>query len=303
MIRKSHFYLYSLLIIAMISCRDNYVILDDNLLGSVSTTQEEIWLDSLCSKTFAGRRVGTPGHNLAYEYLISEVKSIGYSPESVEWVHESGVVLRNIIVPIDGVVKDSIVIVGAHYDGQYESDDVTVFQAANDNGSGVVTSLSILDSLSNMEYLPRYTTYVCFWDGEEACISPAFKGSSYFVKHFESIGSIVLYVNIDAMGHSHDNSLLLGWYGGGTHSRVSCLVDKLIEERGFNYTLVERNKGEGGSDYVSFSRAGIPYISYTDININCENPIHSTRDTKDVIDYNRLRSVRDLTINVLMNYL
>ena len=286
--------------VALMSCEDKYAIVENTPDEFVSLSKEEVWMDSLCSKPFAGRKAGTDGNYLAYEYLISEVKALGFSPKTMAWTHKSGIELRNIIVPIEGVIKDSIFIIGAHFDGQFEGND---YQAANDNGSGVVTALSILDSLSRVGDRPRYSTYVCFWDGEEACVSPAFKGSSYFVDKFERINSVVLYVNIDAMGHNHDNAMILGWYNGFYHSRVTRLIERLAEDHCFDYSLKKRGKGEGSSDYVSFSRVGIPYISYTDIKLSCDFPTHSTKDTKDAIDFDRLRTTRDITIKVLMYYL
>ena len=260
---------------------------------------EQEWLDMLCCEEFTGRKAGTQGNFLAYLYLESEVAKMGFSYNEMPFRHTTGETLRNLIITIEGDQTDSLMIVGAHFDGQYENDEDYIYPAANDNASGVVTTLSILDSLSRADK-PRYTTIIAFWDGEEGIVPPPFKGSQYFVTHLEDLEAVILYINIDAMGHSHDNTMILGWYADeDRRERVQGMVKKMCKDGVFDYTLKERCKGEGGSDYRSFGQAGIPYISYTDITLDCDHPQHSFRDTKDAIDIDRLRTVRDLTIDIL----
>ena len=271
---------------------------DERLLYASIEERVEAWLDAMCSASFAGRKVGTDGNYLAFQYLMKEGREMGFSPEEQSFEHKGGIMIRNILIRIDGEEPDSLFIIGAHYDGQYESVGNKVFQAANDNASGVVTTLYILDSLSKINK-PRYSMLVCFWDGEEGVVAPPFKGSDYFVSHFENKESIVLYVNIDAIGHNHDNSIFLGWYGGNSNLRISKMIESLREESQFNYLIKQRGPGDGSSDYRCFSQVQVPYISYTDITLNCDHPQHSVWDTKDYIDKKRLIKVGDLTIDIL----
>ena len=80
-------------------------------------------LDSLCSKTFRGRRAGTVGNQLAFEYIKQLICEMGYVPETQEFRTAKGTVLHNLIVTIPGD-SDSTVVVGAHYDGAVESNNV-----------------------------------------------------------------------------------------------------------------------------------------------------------------------------------
>lgn len=287
-------------LLLLISCNGISGI-EDNTQETLSDSRESVWMDSLCSRLFAGRKAGTSGNYIAYQFLVSETKKMGYSPQTMEFTHNDGTLLRNVIVTVKGEIEDSLFIVGAHFDGQNESNEASHYQAANDNGSGVVTALSFLDSLARIDK-PRYTVIVGFWDGEEAIISPAFKGSTYFVNQIENTESVVLYVNMDAMGHSHNNTMLLGWYGGNNQSRVSRMASEIVEDNSFTYSLIERKKGVGTSDYYSFGKVGIPYISYTDGILDCDNRLHTVSDKKDAIDLSRLRSIRDITFNILNSY-
>lgn len=257
----------------------------------------QIWLDTLCSRSFTGRKAGTIGNSLAAKYLFSEVNKMGYAPYYQIFVHSSGDTLRNILIEKKGKT-DSLIVIGAHFDGQYESYGDNHYQAANDNGSGVVTLLSILDSLSSVDTL-NYTLCCAFWDGEEGSLAPPYKGSSYFVSNVTIKNKVVLYINIDAMGHNHDNTMILGWYGG---ERVRRMIDILYKEAQFSYMPISRGKGEGSSDYRSFSKEGIPYISYTDKTLNCDYPQHSVDDITDAIDMNRLSRVKEVTIQIINEY-
>ena len=283
-----------------ISCNVISDIEEDNQ-ETLAQSRESVWLDSLCSSSFAGRKAGTDGNFHAYQFIVSETSKMGYSPHTMEFTHNSGTVLRNILVTVNGDIEDSLFIVGAHFDGQNKSNGNNHYQAANDNGSGVVTALSFLDSLTRIDK-PRYTVIVGFWDGEEAIISPAYKGSTYFVNQIEDTKSVVLYVNMDTIGHSHDNTLLLGWYAGNQLSRVKKITGEIVWDRLFDYSVVERKKGAGSSDYTCFSRAEIPYISFTDGFLDCDHRLHSVLDTKDAIDLSRLRSIRDITFRILNRY-
>ena len=71
--------------------------------GLMEQSQEQIWLDSLCSRTFAGRKVGTVGNALANSYVVSEVSRMGYTPVVQGFIHESGLFLRNILITIPGM--------------------------------------------------------------------------------------------------------------------------------------------------------------------------------------------------------
>ena len=197
-----------------------------------SLSDLSLWMDTLCSRAFEGRKVGTPGNKKTAVFLYDELLKMGYLPEIQEFVHTSGDTLRNIIVEKRGL-DDSLMIIGAHYDGQTESNNKVHFEAANDNASGVVTLLSVMDSISRIDV--KYTIRAVFFDGEEACVRPAFKGSSYFVNSLIDKEKTVLYINIDAMGHDHDGQMILGWYGS---ERTYRMIDQLNKEQAFKYSIL-----------------------------------------------------------------
>ncbi len=281
-----------------VSCQKN--IIENEAVNVESFKLQRAWLDSLCSRAFAGRKVGTEGNRLAANYIEDEVRSMGYSPVLQHFELKTGDKLTNILVEVEGA-KDSLMIIGAHFDGQNESTQSLHYPAANDNASGVVTLLSVLDSLSRIENpqsLP-YTIICAFWDGEEACVSPAFKGSSYFVSTFERLKETLLYVNIDSIGHNHENRLFLGYYG---NERVEVLVEYIKENWAFNYETKHRDKREGASDYYSFSKVDIPNVSFSDPVFSCNNPIHSIRDNQSAISFERIEAIKNIALTICSHF-
>ena len=144
-------------------------------------TPEELakrWLYSIASDDFSGRRSGTDGCRKAFEYINEQISSMGYFPEVDSFKYDDAI-LRNIVVPV-GKVKDSVIVIGAHYDGQYESKSLRKYPAADDNASGVVTVLLLLNKFKLLNIRSHYPILFCFWDGEEYCYGDIFKGSRYF---------------------------------------------------------------------------------------------------------------------------
>ena len=87
---------------------------------------------------------------------------MGYSPE-VDTFKYGDAILRNIVVSV-GNVKDTVIVIGAHYDGQFESDTLRKYPAADDNASGVVTVLLLLNKFKSLNIRSHYPILFCFWD-------------------------------------------------------------------------------------------------------------------------------------------
>lgn len=248
------------------------------------------WLDNLCSDSFAGRKAGTVGNRLAFEYLCHEIEMMGYKPESQIFQTKKGSTIRNIIVNISGE-SDSIVIVGAHFDGAHQSDDSECFQAAEDNASGVVSLMMLLRHIQMEPFVDGKKLICCFWDCEERFEGNIYQGSNYFANHLaDSIRPHILYyINLDNVGHDHGgkNEIYLDYNGSELTKRI---VENTAMNRRFRYFTSRRDTFT--SDYASFYNVGIPFICYHDHDgSSCNHPNHSTMDTKDAISIKRLVKV------------
>ena len=82
------------------------------------------------------RRLRSLGLNESKNYTL-------VNPNMAAMFKYEDAIFRNIIVHV-GIVKDTVIVVGAHYDGPLESNLLEKYPAADDNASGVVTVLLLL---------------------------------------------------------------------------------------------------------------------------------------------------------------
>ena len=245
-----------------------------------------IWLDILCSRDFGGRRTGSIYDEKTFSFLCQTISRMGYEIETQRFLSKGGQdSLRNVFVRIPGEI-DSLIIIGSHYDGARLSDVSFHYPAANDNASGVVTNLALMDSIKRSGFKPRASVICAFWDGEESFDGTCFQGSSFFVNSLNNKEIIRFYLNLDSVGHEH--VLYLRNRG---HGAVEKALRTLLSNDRFSYVPVDMNKNSGGgSDYVSFGKAGIPYLNFCDHNGDmCEYKSHSEYDVVEAVSLNRIK--------------
>ena len=254
-------------------------------------------LDSLCCRTFQGRRIGTKGWELSYNFLISELKEMGYSPQIQSFQTENGTLIRNIIVIFPGII-DSTIVVGAHFDGAQQSIGKTHYPAANDNGSGTVAQLMLLKDLTRNGFTTQRTVKICFWGCEEVFDGQAFRGSKYFTQLLtkEDLSTLQLYINIDTVGHQLVENMVLLNHSG--EKRVEATAYRTQAFGRFDYAVSKRVTNLV-SDYKSFFDIHIPYLNYHDYCIDCKNKLHTPDDTPDAVSIERLyRIILDVRDNI-----
>lgn len=279
---------------ASVSCQ---VVIEES---DIQTDENEIrmtqWLNYLCSSDCSGRFPGTEGSLKASEYIISQLTLMGYEPLIQEF-KVADVIMRNVVVTIPGT-KDSCIVIGAHYDGQYASTEKDHYPAANDNASGVVTLLRVANDLSAKRVSCPYSIQLCFWDGEESTLGKPFKGSGYYVSCSQELKRIKYYHNLDSVGHDHKRSYKIFYYGEWIKKEVVPFVQDNYD---LNFTEVAfKDRGAGSSDYVSFSKKGVPVINvFNDHSSGCHYHYHSVTDTPDAISIPLLSTMAAIVEDVM----
>ena len=259
-------------------------------------THEQEWLDYLCSLECRGRQSGTSGSYNACKYIVSELEMMGYLPDVIEFTHSDGTILRNILLHIDGEC-DSLIIIGAHYDGQFLSNTTTHFPAANDNASGVVSLMSLLKHITFHERL-YYSLDVCFWDGEEAIIFPPFKGSEFYVN--SSQDHVKVYINCDTVGYSDNIYIKFSKYSKNLMQIVNNMAS-ISQQPDYHALFVD----EFSSDDYSFYSSKIPTLGITDGSysfLNPRYPIHTVYDTPNNISVSKLIRVANLIQSIITEF-
>lgn len=170
--------------------------------------------------------------------------------------------VRNVMGMIEGVNKNEVIVVGAHYDhlGKFSG---YIFNGADDNGSGTVGVMSIARALKATGKKPEKTIIFAAWTAEEKGLL----GSQYFVKNFPGLNRISLDINFDMIGRSSTKDTVGNKCGidyTKAYSGFQELSQKHIKDHGLNldvkYTGSERPSG--GSDYAPFAEKDVPVISF-----------------------------------------
>ncbi|WP_231131568.1 M20/M25/M40 family metallo-hydrolase [Flavobacterium hydrophilum] len=236
----------------------------------------------LSSDKLEGRFPGTKGNNEAAAYIKKYYKKYGlkkfdnnfYQPftlfvkEGINKMKSDSVSTQNVVgylVGSDEKLKNEYIVIGAHYDhwgwggqnsGSKKKEAFAIHNGADDNASGVSALLCILQELSNAKVKPKRSIIFISFSGEEEGLL----GSKYFVSHLPvQKDAVRVMLNMDMVGRlNEEKQIYMG--GAGTFPNGVELMKKLDEISTLNPVI---HAGEvGGSDHVSFYKAGISAVGF-----------------------------------------
>jgi hypothetical protein len=219
---------------------------------------------------------------------------------------------QNVVAVLEGsdpALKNEYVAFGAHYDhvGMRASGDPkadTIYNGADDDGSGTAAILSIAEAFARTRPLPKRSLLFVWHTGEEKGLW----GSDYFTR-FPTVPlkSIVTQLNIDMIGRSKPagdtdrrNADLSGpaeIYAIGSKmmsSELGALSERVNKAAGlvtFNYKYDDPddpNRFFFRSDHFNYARRGIPIIFYFD---GVHVDYHQPGDEVSKIDFAKMERV------------
>jgi Predicted aminopeptidases len=267
----------------------------DKGLQSINRNTAEAYIDFLAHDLLEGREAGTRGGQIAGEYIISILKTLGISPyleptyyqpfeaksrkknkvDSISIDADSTMIiekiipvqlsLKNILGVIPGEILNEYIIVGAHYDHlgiNPELKEDSIFNGADDNASGISAVLQIAKAFVATGKKPKRTVIFAFWDGEEKKLL----GSNFFVETFGNLNDIKTYMNFDMIGRNNNesNPNHVVYFYTDTYPQYGNWLKEYINKYKFSLTPDYRawDKPVSGSDNASFARHDIPIIWY-----------------------------------------
>ena len=259
-------------------------------------SEEEVWLNQLCSIEFAGRCVETDGNKRAASYIREILKGKRYVVEDQPFIMDD-IQGDNLIITIKGTC-DTLIVIGAHYDGAHESAGFLHFPAANDNASGVVCLISLMSKVMAYNISPHYTVQFAFWDAEESHKGNSRRGSRYFVSQLDNKDLLKLYINLDTVGYVDDDYM---WMGAFQCSRSEGYINRIREGLLlFNLEYDNSMNWDACSDDWSFRLKGIPTIAITDCCLpRHQYPLHTSKDLPTNVDINKLKLISSVLFNSL----
>ena len=191
----------------------------------------------------------------------------------------------------------------------------SIYNGADDDGSGTTTVLEIAEAFANAKVKPRRSLLFVWHTGEELGLL----GSSYFTDHpTVPRDSIVAQLNIDMVGRGGANditgvtkagALIHGGPGyvqliGSRRlsTELGDLAEKVNTEQriglAFDYSLDANGHPQNiycRSDHYMYARYGIPIIFFT---TGGHADYHQVTDEPQYIDYNRMERVGKLVYGI-----
>jgi Zn-dependent M28 family amino/carboxypeptidase len=221
-----------------------------------------------------------------------------------------GISTQNVVAVFEGsdpVLKDEYVALGAHYDhvgigGPVNGD--TIYNGADDDGSGTTALLAIAEALSRSPSRPKRSILFVWHAGEEKGLW----GSRYFTEYPTiPLQKIVAHLNMDMIGRSRKpgdtnprNSSLTGpneIYVIGSKMMSSELgeltetVNKEYLNLTYNYRYddpKDPNRFFFRSDHYNYARKGIPIVFFFD---GEHEDYHRPGDHAEKIDYEKMQKI------------
>lgn len=179
----------------------------------------------------------------------------------------------------DPDLAQQAVVVGGHLDGVGTDPDGTVFQAANDNASGAAVTIEVARALAaRRQELAHSVIFIAFAGEEQGLV-----GSEAYLAETATLPgrreSLLAFLNLDVVGCCGE---------AVSASAESRSLLQRVEDAAERLGVPFDPGGFPSSDHKSFVNRG---IHATLLNWSGGSPIHTTRDTIDRIDADRLRDV------------
>jgi hypothetical protein len=245
----------------------------------------------------------------AAAYVERELAAGGYTVTSQRWSSADGMAFRNLEVTVPGRDRRSeVVVVGAHYDSNRGT------PGADDNASGVAALLELARSL-RADSLARTVRLVAFANEEVPFFGTPDQGARRYVtllrQRRDDVRSML---SIETIGYYATGPRTqmypkpLNWFYPDTGNFIGFVGN--LSSRGLVHEAIGAFRrhtpfpahgaaapasipGVGWSDHEAFWSAGIPAVMITDT-APFRNPYyHTTRDTPERIDYERMTHVVD----------
>jgi aminopeptidase YwaD len=220
-------------------------------------------------------------------------------------VIQKNIKARNIVGLLEGsdpVLKDSYIIVGAHYDhlglnvssdsSSLEYDSLFIHNGADDNASGTAGILELAAMLANeRSALKRSIVFIAF-DGEEHYL----RGSQHFISDpLIDLNKVVAMINLDMIGRlDKDNPVLLAG-GIGTAAESEQILSSL------DTTAVKLKffpEKEVYSDDASFYEGNIPVFYFTS---GMHEDYHTPNDDWDRINYEGEKDILEMSKQLILH--
>jgi hypothetical protein len=242
----------------------------------------------------------------AVRYIETTWHGQGYKVARQPFVVDTQTVYNLEVALPGGSRRDEIVLVGAHYD------TVPGSPGANDNATGTATVLELAHLLMEQQ-LPRTVRLVAFVNEEVPFFQHDTMGSWVYARRSHTLGErIVAMLSIETIGYYSDavgsqhypfpfglfyprSGNFIGFVGNiASRALVQRSLAAFRQHTAFPSEGVAAPgwmTGIGWSDHGAFWHEGYPALMVTDTALFRYAPYHTSADTPDQINYDRMARV------------
>lgn len=154
----------------------------------------------------------------------------------------------------DPVLRNEVVVIGAHADHLGRNAHGVMYPGADDNGSGTAITSELAYTFA--EHPTKRSILILHFCGEE----DGLLGSDYWVHHPSiPLGNLAGMINLDMVGMGKGD---LAMAGGDLFGNLWREYVNTLDSARLAHIKFHREDGHGASDYASFMRAGIPTLAF-----------------------------------------
>lgn len=217
--------------------------------------------------------------------------SLPEDPVQVKWetlAATENIETQNVIGKITGTIKDTFIVISAHYDHLGQVGEA-VFTGANDNASGIALMLSLAEHFAQKP--PKYSLLFIAFGAEETGLM----GSKYYVEKDPVIPlkQMRFMLNLDLMGNGTDGIMAVG---GVENTKEFEMLTRLNETEKA-VPIVKSRKNAPNSDHYFFLVNGVKgFFIYT---MGGPQWYHDVFDTPENLEFSRYPELRSLFIHFI----
>ena len=297
-------------------------------LPSVTAEMVRRHIVGLAGDDYEGRGAGYPGELKAARYIAAEFKRIGLKPVGdstrgrnsyfqqfkfqprhplVPWEVMTSQNVVGLLQGSDPVLKNQIVVVGAHYDGQGRSGQADplrytprdssvkdeIWNSANDNATSVAAILEIARAIKSAKLATRRSILFVAFGAEEHGMA----GSIYYVSHpVFPVTNHVAMINLEKLGRAADKPFSIN---GMANSPAWTEVLKTAQAQTKTQVAPNIPFATPDSDHYAFGASKIPAVMlYVSSN---QDEAHFPSDTSEKVNFERTAEAARFALFMLLD--
>lgn len=192
----------------------------------------------------------------------------------------------------DPKLASEYVVIGAHYDHVGLNPEGEIWNGADDNGSGTVSILGLLDAIAALpaDQRPKRSLIFVAFSGEELGLIGSYQ---FLAGGYVDPADVVGMVNLDMVGRAAESSVSV--VGTQSAEGLGDLVRAQGEGSGLTLRF-DREEFFDRSDQVGFYYSGIPIVFF---NTDEHDDYHTPRDTADLIHYEDMARITAIALGTV----